>query len=272
MEYRTVIVVDGANNLVECHLNLMDYSSRQGEASATEKFVDLELTASENRRLQLAIGDIIASRCSQKGIAANLDQEEVTGTVVTGATWDNNTLNFQFGQRPQSEGSLMVADIPILSCPFMTALRKLDDMTAEEKQKVLEVVDMRRRLPFRFPQGDFDFTAKRQPSKELAAEVAMPNSPLTDGWSAKAKRERSKLTISINGEEEPDVNGYSGCAYGNGGLTCPRPKKRNQVYCGHHLRLVSHKHQKSRAMKRSRSSIDLGDDENDQDPDYAGLE
>lgn len=284
MEYRTLIVVDGANNLIECHLNLTDYSLRHGNESAMEKFVDLQLEDHENRRLEIVIqdilrsrrtnlfGDMITSRYSQKGIMATVipDAPLQPETVVTGTTWEHNTLAFQFGRRPASEGQLNAGDIPILSCPFVTALRKIDDMTAAEKQKVLEVIDMQNRVPFRYPQGDvgFDFVSRRPSSKELishsliAESARVPDSPLSAGWSTAAKHERSKLTVSINGENE-------GCVYGNGGLTCPRPKKRSQIYCGHHLRLVSHKHQTNRALKRSRSSVEF---DADQDPDYAGLE
>ncbi len=297
MEYRTLIVVDGANNLIECHLNLTDYSMRAGDSNATEKFVDLQLEEHENRRLELVIqdilksrqgnwcGDMLASRYAQKGIVAQPDEKlnlppledeaQATPPVVTGAVWDHNTLNFEFGRRAHSENSLNAGEIPILSCPFVTALRKLDDMTTDEKQKVLDVIDLQNRMPFRFPQGDlgFDFISRRPSSKELIASYTMPvpDSPLTHGWASKAKHERSKLTMSINGEDEPDIKNdaaHDGCAYGNGNLTCPRPKKRSQIYCGHHLRLVSHKHQKGRALKRSRSSVDLADH---QDPNYEGL-
>lgn len=284
MEYRTLIVVDGAKNLIECHLNLVDYSLRRGDDAAIEKFVDLQLEEHENRRLEIVIQDILKSRqapvwngdmhangYSQKGIVREKPKAD-SQLVATGATWENNTLNFQFGRRTDTP-TFMSADLPVLSCPFMAELRKLDDMTPAEKQKVLDVLELQTRFPFRFPQGDFAFGSigRRLPSDELVVATALPpDSPLTHGWSAKPKRERAKLTMSFNGEDEPSLspNGPDGCAYGNGNLTCPRQKKRSQIYCGHHLRLVSHKHQKNRAIKRSRSSVDFGDEK---DVDYAGI-
>jgi hypothetical protein len=334
MAYRTVIVVDGANNLIECQMNLTDYSQR-GDYPATERFIDIELGPRENQALQQFIlnmlisrneppeilkllvkerqqqlrnldnpgtafspqtpnpikiwsGDMVCNRYSQKGIVAQTipdedydekdlppledepgfqgrtpEKKDVTPTV----DWDEeNRMTMTFSGRDPLPSRLLEEDLPIFSCPFVQALRKLDDMSAEEKQKVLDVLDMKSRLTYPNPEYDI---RQRPHSKELTA--APPDSPLSSGWSTKLKRERSKLSLSLNGDEA-DAKNYEGCAYGNGNLTCPRPKKRSQIYCGHHLRLVSHKHQTQKALKRSRSSVDFGSGENlDQDIDYDGV-
>lgn len=104
----------------------------------------------------------------------------------------------------------------------------------------------------------------------LIEESKDPESP-SRAWTIDRKRKKPKLTISIDGYEPLDgFENHIGCLYHNPNNICPRTKKRNQIYCGHHLRLVSQKYEKNRALKRSRSSIDL--DKLDQEVDYAGLE
>jgi hypothetical protein len=304
MAYRTVIVVDGAHNLIECQMNLTDYSQR-GDYPSTERFIDVELLPQENQALQQFIlkmikdrneqkdivkllirypnlnnysGDMICNRYSQKGIVVQdlpaVDQiyqedlpplEDEPGfqgrysekkNVTPTVEWDEeNRMTMTFSDRDvvptqNTTTRLLDGDLPFFSCPFLTALRELDNMTPTDKQKILDVLDMKSSLTY----------------PEHLSLAAPPNSPLSSGWSTKLKRERSKLSLSLNGDEA-DTKNYEGCAYGNGNLTCPRPKKRSQIYCGHHLRLVSHKHQTQKALKRSRSSVDFGDI-NDQEIDY----
>lgn len=107
---------------------------------------------------------------------------------------------------------------------------------------------------------------KQLPRPVFAASEGSQLKPINSPFhNATVKRPLIKADLP---EEAPEV-----CQFGGVEHFCMRSPKKNQIYCGHHLRKAARKHADRQRLKRSRSgnSDSWGDEDDEPEPNYDGL-
>jgi hypothetical protein len=284
--YRSTVVVDGDDNVIECQLTLIDYAGRPG-GDLRDLFIDFHLTADQNRRLVSLLREFSVERVKElffiprrmplqcyslgSGItraAIGVENSALTPKEVFSLYEENR----EQAQPPMDDDCDQDGEGPIK--------RDRDDFddNGEDMEKDDEpvspwkVYDVKRKA-MTHRTGHFEevtnpdlerVSCKYQDCQEPAMirQIFCECHLMMSTIDYHAEKEKSRLRRSLDGSAE-----RSDCKYrAGGGIGCTNRAKKRQIYCAHHLYVASTKHlaeQEKSLMKRTTTDLEIYDPEVD---------